>query len=137
MSAAEETRALVGRYYEAFNAGSIAGMLDCLAEDVVHDVNQGGRRIGREAFETFCIHMARCYDETLADIVILVSDDGTRAAAEFTVHGRYEESEDGLPEARGQTYVLQAGTFFEVDDGAITRVTTYYNLENWIEQVSR
>lgn len=132
---AEETRALVARYYDAFNEGAIAGMLDCLADGVVHDVNQGGRRIGREAFENFCLHMARCYDERLTDIVILVSDDGTRAAAEFVVHGTYVETEDGLPEARGQPYVLPGGTFFEVAAGRIARVTTYYNLEAWIRQV--
>ena len=42
--------ALVRRYYEAFNAGDRPGMLALLTEDVVHDVNQGGREVGRDAF---------------------------------------------------------------------------------------
>ena len=42
---------------------------------------------------------------------------------------------DGLPEAKGQTYVLPAGTFFAIRDGKIARVTTYYNLADWIAQV--
>jgi hypothetical protein len=31
--------------------------------------------------------------------------------------------------------VLPAGSFFEISDGRISRVTTYYNLRNWIRQV--
>ena len=135
--AAEETRALIARYFEAFNARSITGMLDLLDEDVVHDVNQGGRRIGREAFENFLIHMARCYRETVSDLVVLTEESGLRAAAEYTVRGTYAETDDGLPAARGQAYALSGGSFFEVEDGRIRRVTTYYNLEGFIAQVSK
>lgn len=135
MSTAAETRALIERYYAAFNAHSIEGVLECLSEDVAHDVNQGGRRIGKEKFKAFSIHMARCYRESLTDMVIMVSEDGNRAAAEFTVRGSYLATDEGLPPAAGQTYSLPAGTFFEIDDGLISRVTTYYNLEDWIAQV--
>ena len=62
--------------------------------------------------------------------------DGARAAAEFNVHGTYKATDSGLPEAKGQTYVLPAGTFFAIRDGKIARVTTYYNLTDWIAQVS-
>ena len=34
------------------------------------------------------------------------------------------------------TYILPAGTFFAIRDGKIARVTTYYNLTDWIAQVS-
>lgn len=133
---AEATRSLIARYFDAMNARSIAGVLDLVGEDLVHDVNQGGRRIGREPFETFLIHMNRCYRESVADLVVMTTEDGTRAAAEFTVHGTYLETDHGLPEATGQTYTIQGGCFFEVDDGQITRITSYYNLEDWIAKVS-
>lgn len=128
--------ALIERYYAAFNAGDGAGMLACLAEDVVHDINQGARQHGKDAFRAFLAHMDHCYRERLEDIVIMASDDGTRAAAEFTVHGEYLATDEGLPEARGQRYVLPAGTFFTLEGGAITRVTVYYNLADWTAQVS-
>jgi hypothetical protein len=32
--------------------------------------------------------------------------------------------------------VLPAGTFFSIRDGKISRVTTYYNLTDWIAQVA-
>lgn len=135
MSAAQ-TEALVRRYYDAFNRGDTEGMLDCLADDVVHDVNQGVRRPGKAAFRAFCGHMARCYKEELKNIAVMTSSDGRRAAAEFNVEGTYIATDEGLPEASGQAYVLPAGTFFAVDQGLITRVTTYYNLTDWLVQVT-
>jgi steroid delta-isomerase-like uncharacterized protein len=129
--------ATVRRYYEAFNAGDREGMLALLADDVVHDVNQGGREVGRAAFRAFLARMDRCYRERLADLVVMASDDGRRAAAEFTVHGTYLVADEGLPPAHGQHYVLPAGAFLALDaEGRITRVTTYYNLADWIAQVS-
>ena len=55
-------------------------------------------------------------------------------AAEFNVHGTYLQTDEGLPPANGQTYILPAGTFFAVKGGRITRVTTYYNLTDWLMQ---
>jgi steroid delta-isomerase-like uncharacterized protein len=134
---AAETRALIARYYDAFNAGNAAGMLDCVSDDVEHRVNEGGVRRGRGKFAEFCSHMGVSYRETLKDMVIFSSEDGRRAAAEFVVHGTYLQTDPGLPEAHGQTYVLPAGAFFDVADGRITRVTTFYNLKDWVAQVSR
>ena len=130
------TLTLLRRYYDAFNRGDTAGMLACLADDVVHDVNQGVRRPGKDAFAVFCAHMTRCYKEELTGIILMISDDGTRAAAEFNVHGTYLETDEGLPSADGQTYTLPAGTFFAIEDGKIGRVTTYYNLTDWLMQVA-
>jgi steroid delta-isomerase-like uncharacterized protein len=134
--AAADTVALIERYYAAFNAGDNEGMLACLAEDVVHDVNQGARRTGKTAFRTFSAHMERCYAEQLESIVVMATADGARAAVEFDVLGTYIETDDGLPPAGGQTYRLPAGAFFEVRDGLITRVTTYYNLAAWLKQIA-
>jgi steroid delta-isomerase-like uncharacterized protein len=126
---------LLTRYYAAFNAGDWQGMLDCLDDGVIHDINQGGRQIGKAAFAAFLAHMERCYRERLDGIVLMASDDGTRASAEFTVHGEYLATDDGLPEAAGQTYVLPAGAFFSIAGERITRVTVYYNLTDWTAQV--
>lgn len=131
-----ETAKLVRRYYDAFNAKDWDSMLACVSEDIRHDVNEGDRRGGKAAFREFLAQMNRSYDEQLADIVVMIDETGRRAAAEFTVHGRYLVADPGLPEARGQAYVLPVGAFLDVTEGKITRVTTYYNLKNWIAQVS-
>ena len=125
---------VVKAYFDAFNAGDIDGMLDCLTTDVAHHVNEGVIREGREQFADFCRHMSETYRETLTDMVIFQT--GDRAAAEYVVNGTYLKTDPGLPPARGQTYSLPAGSFFDLRDGKIARVTTYYNLADWIRQVS-
>ncbi|MCY1211133.1 hypothetical protein D9M71_367790 [compost metagenome] len=126
---------LVQAYYDAFNAGDMPAFLALLSEDVVHDINQGERQQGKAAFAAFMDKMNRCYKERLADIVVMQSADGSRAAAEFVVHGQYLADDEGLPPAKGQTYVLPAGAFFHIHCGKIARVTNYYNLNDWVEQV--
>jgi steroid delta-isomerase-like uncharacterized protein len=51
------------------------------------------------------------------------------------VRGTYLATAEGLPDANGQRYSLPAGIFFEIEDGLISRVTTSYNLNDWIDQV--
>jgi steroid delta-isomerase-like uncharacterized protein len=131
-----DTAKLIRDYYIAFNKGDSEGMLAFLTDDVIHDVNQGERREGKEKFRAFNARMTHHYKEELRDIVVMVSKDGTRAAAEFNVHGQYINTDSGLPAAKGQAYVLPAGTFFAIRGGKIARVTTYYNLTDWIAQVS-
>jgi steroid delta-isomerase-like uncharacterized protein len=131
----QSTRALLETYYNAFNSGDTDAMLSLVTDDIAHDVNQGERRTGKDQFWAFNVHMSRCYKEELTDMVLFVDETGTRAAAEFIVNGTYLVTDEGLPEAAGQTYRLPAGTFFDIRDGKIARITTYYNLENWIAQV--
>lgn len=130
------SRDTIDTYYAAFNAGDTEAMIACLTPDVAHHVNEGGVRVGTDKFRDFCAHMSLCYREHLTDIVVMMSRDGTRAAAEFTVNGEYLATDAGLPEAKGQTYVLPAGSFFSLENGKISRVVTYYNLADWTAQVS-
>lgn len=129
------TAQLIQRYFDAFNAQDIPAMLACVSEDIAHHVNEGDIRIGRAKFADFCAHMSRCYAENLTDMVIFATPDGSRAAAEYIVHGTYLATDTGLPPAQGQTYSLPAGSFFDVAEGQITRVTTRYNLSDWMAQV--
>ncbi|PKM33995.1 MAG: isopropylmalate/homocitrate/citramalate synthase [Gammaproteobacteria bacterium HGW-Gammaproteobacteria-12] len=126
---------LVQAYYAAFNAGDMPAFLDLLSDDVVHDINQGERQVGKATFAAFMDKMNRCYREHLADIVVMQNAAGDRAAAEFVVHGEYLADDQGLPPANGQTYVLPAGAFFEIKHGKVARISNYYNLNDWITQV--
>jgi steroid delta-isomerase-like uncharacterized protein len=131
-----DVETLINAYYDAFNAEDEAGFFALLTEDVVHDINQGDREVGRVAFQAFWARMSRYYKETITDIVVLTEPGGTRAAAEFVVHGTYIAADEGLPPARGQKYTLPAGAFFSIRDGKVARVSNYYNLPDWIAQVS-
>jgi steroid delta-isomerase-like uncharacterized protein len=130
-----DVKTLIENYYAAFNAGDMDTFLGLLTDDVVHDINQGQRETGKQAFVDFMARMNRNYKETLVDIVVLTGADGTRAAAEFVVLGEYLNTDEGLPPAKGQKYRLPAGAFFDIRDGKVARITNYYNLEDWLNQV--
>ena len=127
---------IISTYFSAFNRGDTFAMLELVSDDIAHHVNQGGIRKGKAAFAEFNAHMTRCYREKLEDIVIFSSSDPTRASAEFIVHGEYLTTDEGLPAANGQTYQLPAGSFFTIIDGKISRITTYYNLQDWLDQIT-
>ena len=131
---------LVRAYYDAFNRHDADGFLALLDEDVEHGVSQGGTQRGRDAFARFLAHMDRCYRERIADLVVLTEPGGTRAAAEFTVHGEYVATDPGVPAgtapARGQRYVLPAGAFFTLRDGRVARISNHYDLGDWVRQVN-
>lgn len=129
------TTDLLNRYYDRFNARDWDGFLALLTDDVAHDINQGGREVGRAAFAAFLQRMDRCYREQIVDRSITTSDDGSRAAVEFVVLGTYQHTDEGLPPATGQTYRLPAGAFFEIREGRVARISNYYNLQDWLRQV--
>ena len=131
----QESIKLIQNYYAAFNAGDMDTFLNLLTDDVIHDINQGKREIGKDAFKQFMACMNHNYKEQLVDMVIMATEDGKRAAAEFVVLGEYLQTDEGLPAANGQKYRLPAGAFFEIRDNKVARITNYYNLNDWIAQV--
>jgi steroid delta-isomerase-like uncharacterized protein len=132
----QQTIKLVEQYYAAFNSGDMDTFLSLLTDDVIHDINQGKREIGKEAFTQFMACMNYNYKEQLVDMFIMATPDGNRAAAEFVVLGEYLKTDEGLPAANGQKYRLPAGAFFEIRGQKVARITNYYNLPDWIAQVS-
>lgn len=125
---------LISRYYDAFNRRDYAEMLALLTDDVVHDINQGAREVGKQAFTAFLARMDRHYRERVVDLVVMSTDQ--RAAAEFVIEGSYLQTDEGLPPAHGQAYRLPVGAFFELRENRIARVTNYYNLPDWTRQVA-
>jgi steroid delta-isomerase-like uncharacterized protein len=132
----QNAKTLIENYYAAFNAGDMDTFLNLLTDDIIHDINQGAREVGKPAFRAFMDRMNRNYKEQLVEMVIMSNEDGSRAAAEFVVLGEYLVTDEGLPEAKGQKYRLPAGAFFVLRDGKVARITNYYNLEDWVAQVS-
>ena len=129
------TTELIQAYYARFNRGDWDAMLELLSDDVAHDVNEAGRETGKAAFKAFFERMNASYAENISDLSVSVNSDGSRAAAEYVVSGTYHRTDAGLPEARGQEYKIAGGAFFEVQNGKISRVTNYYNLHTWLQQI--
>ena len=129
--------ATLRNYYEALNRHDPAGAVAMLADDVVHELNQGPREVGKTAFREFLQRMEYCYLEQLVDIRLLVSADGTRAAAEYTVVGEYIADDIGMPPANSQRYRMPGAAFFALRDGRIQRVSDHYNLQEWFSQIAQ
>ena len=73
-----ETIERIERYFAAFNNHDLDGMLGLLDDEVVHDINQGGREIGREKFSWFLAKMRQHYDEQVDDLAIMTTPERGR-----------------------------------------------------------
>lgn len=135
LSPQQQAVCLIQHYYNCFNTGDREVFLDLLTEDVAHDINQGGTEKGRDVFRAFLVRMDRCYREQVRDLVVFATEDGQRGAAEFYIEGEYLVTDEGLPPAAGQRYRLRVGAFFELQGDRVSRITNYYNLEEWLRQV--
>lgn len=130
------TEKLIRAYYDRFNARDVDGFLALLSDDVAHDLSQGPRETGKDAFRRFLQHMNRCYRETVRDLAVMTDADGTHAAAEFNLDGVYQATDGDLPKAKGQKYVLRVGAFFDIREGKVARIANHYNFKDWLRQVA-
>ena len=124
---------LIQKYFDAFNRHDKEGMLALMADDVVHDINEGPTEIGADLFKAFLNKMSVHYKESIRELVIMVQ--GNRGTAEFLCDGAYLKTDPGLPEAHGQTYSIPGVAIFEERNGKISRITSYYNLRSWMRMV--
>lgn len=133
MSTASEK--IIESYFESFNGGYLPRMLELLDEGVVHDTHLLKGEKGKKAFEAFLSRQAECYQERVHDIIIMSEASGKYAAAQYNITGTYRKTEAGQLPARGQVYTVRGGTFFEFTEDKISRITSYYNIQEWNDQI--
>ena len=126
---------VIRNYIDAWNARDLDRMIELVSDDILHRINQGGTRQGKEAFAAFLRHVAEHYEERLDDVVILTGPDG-RCGSEFTVHGIYRKTDDDMPRARGQRYTLPGAILCDTRDGRITRLSVFFNMADWRRQIA-
>jgi steroid delta-isomerase-like uncharacterized protein len=125
---------IIDAYFAAYNQRRWDAMVALCTDDVIHDVNEGGREIGAEPLRDYLERTGRCYEERLEDLAVMTGAAG-RYAIEWTAVGRYVDDDDGLLPARGQHYRLAGGTFLVITADRISRITTYYNLQSFLDQI--
>jgi steroid delta-isomerase-like uncharacterized protein len=135
---AASTEELVKAYYDSLNKKDIKQFFALMDSNVIHDINQGTTEIGIEKFKKFMEKSNASFDEKLTDIVIMVSNDGKHAAALWVDHGTYYHDYPGMDlKAHNQQYVIKGGHFFEIRQGGIYRVTTYFNENDFMKQIRK
>ena len=127
---------LIQSYYQSFNERDLDGFLKTLHSEVIHDTFLGETEIGIEAFRKYMEVCFDCVKETVRDLTILNSQDDCYAAARFMCDGEYIKTVKNYPEARNQKYSVQCHAFFELKDGLIYRVTSYFNEKDWSAQLA-
>jgi steroid delta-isomerase-like uncharacterized protein len=127
---------VIEKYYDAFNKGLMEDFFSLLTEEVIHDINHGKQEQGKERFRAFMKKMHHHYKEKAVELIVFANQEGTRGAAEFFIEGTYLATDVSLPPARGQKYRLRCGAFFDLRQGKISRVTNYYNLNEWLSQIT-
>ena len=127
--------ACVARYFQALAAGDSDAILDCVTDQVAHHGSDGEITVGKPALAEHLATRQRHFSERIEDLHIWIDESGTRAAAEFVIHGAYRVRAEGLPPAHGQKFVSPAGAFFTLEGGRISRVITHLHLAHWLAQV--
>lgn len=129
------SKALIRQYYDSFNQKNWDQFLSLLDENVVHELNEGEKEIGKNRFKKFLDRMNASYDEKIENVIIYESDLTNLFAVQYIVHGTYLKTDSGLPEARGQVYQVKGAAFFEIEESKIKVITNYYNLNEWINLI--
>lgn len=128
MGSPAETRKLIETWLSAYSARRIDDMLACVSDNAALDISGQERVTGRRQIRFALAERFKQFEESVADIEIMMNDSGTRGAAEFTLRGRYRSDADELPPASGQPYSQLAGIFFEVEGGLFSRLSYRFNL---------
>ncbi|MBW3096058.1 nuclear transport factor 2 family protein [Pseudohoeflea coraliihabitans] len=136
MTMPDVTIDLISRFLAAYSARNIDDMLDCFGEDAALDITNSERVIGRRQIRFALAERLKQFEERVGDIVIMTTENGSRAAAEFTLRGRYRSDADELPPASGQDYALAAGVFCEAEDAGLSRLSLRFNPVELRRQVS-
>ena len=127
--------ACVERYFQALAAGDSDGVLECVTDHVAHHESDGEVTVGKAALAEHLTARQRHFSERIEALQIWLDESGTRAAAEFVIHGAYRVRAEGLPPAHGQRYVSPAGAFFTLEGDRIARISTHFHHTHWLAQV--
>ena len=124
-------------YYLAYNAEDIEGQIKLMTDNVVYHSNSDKIRTGADAYRKYTAGLFQEIDEKCIDIKYFVDENQGIVTAQSRAEGKYVTSSEGLPKAKGQKYNIPVVEVFEIKDGKITKLSTYYNEDLWKTQISK
>lgn len=130
-------KAVAEAYYTAYNAEDVEGQIKLMTDDVVYHSNSDKIRTGAKAYRKYTIGLFKEIDEKCIDIKYFVDETQGVVTAQSRAEGKYVTSSDGLPKAKGQKYNIPVVEVFEIKNGKISKLTTYYNEDLWKTQISK
>ncbi|MBP1883440.1 ketosteroid isomerase-related protein [Sinorhizobium mexicanum] len=124
----KDAQTIASRFIEAVNSRDFDALSRLVDEDVALDSLTGQRTVGVGPLRAWIMTYLHHFDETFSDIVLMHDAFGQRVAADMTARGTYRKTMSGFPTASGQSYAIPSVFIFEIEDGAITRLSHYRNL---------
>jgi len=119
-----DAQTIASRFIEALNQRDFEALARLVNEDVELDSLTGQRTVGVGPLRAWLMNYLRRFDEQFGDVVLMRDAFGQRVAADLTARGTME----GFPAASGQGYSIPSVLVFEIEDGAITRLSHYRNI---------
>ena len=117
--------------YEALNRKDLIAMLDLVSDDIeLLDIPSGMTHHGKEAYASYFDNWIKGFPDGTGEITHLIGDED-EAVAEVIATGTHQGSFN-LPgqtvEATGRRLDLPFCQIFEIEDGKITKIHSYYDL---------
>lgn len=130
-------KAVAEAYYMAYNKADVEGQTKLMTDDMIYHSNSDKIRVGKDAYHKYTVGLFKEIDEKCIDIKYFVDEAQGVVTAQSRVEGKYVTSSEGLPKAKGQKYNIPVVEVFEIKDGKIKKLTTYYNEDLWKTQISK
>ncbi len=125
------------QYYFYFFSAKWDSVLALLAPEIIHTFNNEDVGTGIAKFQEFLNIKHSHYREQQKELSVTVDLTGNKAFAKFILEGHYIATYPGLPEARQQYYRIDVETFFELNRDKISRIATYFDFAEWINQINQ
>jgi steroid delta-isomerase-like uncharacterized protein len=132
-----DAQTIASRFMEALNERDFETMACFLDEDVALDSMTGQRTIGADPLRMGVMSYFRHFDESFSDMVLMHDALGQRVAIDATARGHYRETMPGFPAASGQSYSIPSVFVFEIENGAIIRLSHYRNIRVFEKELAR
>jgi steroid delta-isomerase-like uncharacterized protein len=132
-----DAQTIASRFMDALNERDFDTLATFLDEDVALDSLTGQRTIGAGPLRMSVMSYFRHFDETFGDMVLMHDGFGQRIAIDATARGTYRETMPGFPAASGQSYSIPSVFVFEIENGAVTRLSHYRNIRVFEKELAR
>jgi len=127
---------IVAQFIENYNEKQWRNLFNVLDKHVILEQNEIAVIQGIQAFDSFICKMTHAFDERLFDIHYYYSTTcASKLSTQYQVEGYYKNGNFKRP-ANNQHYSITRYSFFEISNGKITKISTFFNRKKMIDQIT-
>lgn len=134
MSSREISKKIIENFYNYFNNSDLEKLFALISENVTHEINHNGVKMGKEEVIQCLEYSKEHYKEQVSNLVYMISDDARYVSVRFVVNGEYLKTDESKIPATGQTYVLDVFNYFEIRNNQIVDAKYFYDEASLIKQ---